>query len=294
MSPFSLFFERKQRNPLRKKTLSDSDTLDYLDPEFIEQYKNYYKLNSLEDIDDLNDQSIKRRYDNLLKTSENLANAFLDSEINAAIKNLLRQSTKGYRKVYEYQGVKVFLDEKNVTDTDYSIGSPNYQMVKRSVLVMLVYVRDVLPNRKPKIIITSLSKHPYTKRNFDYNEPSAGMAGDKFIYIDENYIEDNAVWVHEYAHWVADLIPTQTQKMLMQAFKKFISIYYKKVKTKKPNRELTPQEKLKIAEKLGFPEYGLTDHNEFFAVLIENWKQLPRNKLTYKFKSLVKTVLTRL
>lgn len=297
MMPFKLFLERKQRNPLRKAELISSGELDYLSPEFFDKYRNYYKKYPPERMDDDNDRVIKKKYENLLKSSEELANKYLDSEIRNLVKYVIRQSTKGYKKIYEFQGVQVFLDEANVGDIDYSPGSYNYRMVKHSVLVMLVYVRDILPNRKPKIVITSLKKNPYTSRSYDINDPSSGMAGDKLIYIDEMYVDDNAIWVHEYAHWVVDLIPTQTQDMLIKAFRKFIDLYYKGSKLRNPTKrgkELSETEKIKIANKLGFPEYGLTNHDEFFAVLIENWKQLPNNKLTYKFKSLVKNILARL
>lgn len=297
MMPFKLFLERKQRNPLRKAELIASGELDYLSPEFFDKYRNYYKNYPPESMDEEDDRIIKRKYENLLKSSEELANSYLDSEIRNILKFVVRQSTKGYKKIYEYQGVQVFLDEANVTDLNYAPGSYNYRMVKNSVLVMLVYMRDILPNRKPKIIVTSLKKNPFTGKSHSMDDSSAGMAGNKLIYIDEMYVDDNAVWVHEYAHWVADLIPTQTQDMLIKAFKKFIDIYYKSNKVRNPTKrgkELSEGEKLKIATKLGFPEYGLTNHDEFFAVLIEMWKQLPNTKLTYKFKSLVKSVLTRL
>jgi hypothetical protein len=289
--------ERKQRNPLRKEELKASNTFDYFSPENMQTYRNYYKSYPYEKMDDDNDRMIKRKYENLLKTSEDLANKYVDSEIFKIYKDIKRHTTKGYKKIYEYQGVQVFLDEQNVSDTNYNPGSYNYRMVKHSVLVMLVYLRDVLPNRKPKIVITTLEKNPYTSRHFNVEDPSAGMAGDKSMFIDEMYIDDQSIWVHEYAHWVADLIPKQTQQMLIDSFKRFIDIYYKQSKLRNPmkkGKELSDAERLKIADKLGFPEYGLTNHDEFFAVLIENWKQLPNTKLTYKFKSLVKSILTRL
>jgi hypothetical protein len=297
MTPFKLFVERKQRNPLRKEGLVSSGELDYNDPKFIDNYKEYYRKYPSEQMDDLNDRIIRKKYENLLKSSEALAEQYLEAEVQKILNRIKRPTTKSYKKIYEYQGVKVFLDEQNVTDTNYAPGSYNYRMVKHNVMVMLVYIRDILPNRSPKIIITSLEKNPYTKGSFNKDDPSAGMAYSKHIFIDENHKEESAYWVHEYAHWVADLIPTQTQQMLVKSFKRFLDIYYKKnniKKSKDRGKELTDSERLKIASKLGFPAYGLTNHDEFFAVLIEMWKQLPNNKLTYKFKSLVKSVLTRL
>jgi hypothetical protein len=297
MLPFKLFLERKQRNPLRKEGLVTSGEFDYTSPEFLDKYREYYRKYPVESMDDPNDQIIRRKYENLLKSSESLAEQYLESEIQKILDKIKRPTTKGYKKIYEYQGVQVFLDEENVDDTNYAPGSYNYRMVKHSVLVMLVYVRDILPNRSPKIVITSLQKNPYTKNSYDINNPSAGMAYSKHIFIDEYHKDDSVYWVHEYAHWVADLIPKQTQEMLIHAFKKFLDIYYQGSKIRKSSargKELTDSERMKIANKLGFPEYGLTKHDEFFAVLIENWKQLPNNRLTYKFKSLVKSILTRL
>jgi len=297
MIPFNLFLERKQRNPLRKEELAASGSEDIMSPKFWETYRTYYRKYPVESMPDPSDQVIKRKYDDLFKSSEALAEKYLDSEIMKIINKLKRPTTKEYKKVYEYQGVQVFVDEVNVEDTNYAPGSYNYRMVKHNVLVMLTYVRDILPNRKPRIVITSLAKNPHTKDSYDPSNPSAGMAYSKLIYIDENHMDDSVYYVHEYAHWVADLIPAQTQEMLIKAFKKFIDLYYKKQNLKKSQdrqKELTDSQRIKIAAKLGFPEYGLTNHDEFFAVLIENWKQLPNNKMTYKFKSLVKNVITRL
>jgi hypothetical protein len=310
MKPFKLFVERKQRNPLRKDELISSGVFDYFSPENIEKYRRYYREYPVEKMDNVNDRTIRKKYHNLLKSSEELANQYLDSEIKKEYKDAIRIRTKPFKKIYEYQGVQVFLDEENVENTDYTPGSYNYRIVRHSVLVMLVYTRDILPNRKPKILITSLKKHPYTKTAYDPKNPSAGMAGDRLIFIDENYVDNDAIWVHEYAHWVAGLIPKQTKQMLINSFEKFIELYYnkeipKEVTNKKTNgnkkpvnplrrgKELSIRQKGIIAKKLGFPEYGLTNHDEFFAVLIENWKQLPNTKLTYRFKSLVKNVINR-
>jgi hypothetical protein len=297
MIPFNIFLERKQRNPMRKEGLISSGEVDYTSPEFLEKYRQYYRKYPAEQMDDDADRLIRRKYENLLKSSESLAETYLESEIQKLLDKIKRPTSKGYKKVYEYHGVQVFIDEQNINDTNYEIGSYNYRIVKHNVLVMLTYVRDILPNRKPKIVITSLEKNPYTKGSYDPNNPSAGMAYSKFIFIDENHMDDSVYYVHELAHWVADLIPKQTQEMLIKSFRKFIDLYYKESKLRNPTKrgkDLSESERIKIADKLGFPEYGLTNHDEFFAVLIENWKQLPNTKLTYKFKSLVKNVLTRL
>lgn len=296
MTPFRLYFERRKRNPLRQEELLKSGKQDFTSPEFMERHKDYYKNYPIEDMEDSSDKVIKRKYEGLLKSSESLAEKYLEYEINNFIKTLKRPTTKQYKKIYEYQGVQVFLDEANVEDTDYSPGSPNYNKVKHCVLVMLVYVRDIIPNKKPKIVITDLMKNEYTGAQSDPNSPAAAMAYSKNIYIDEKYMDEPTYYVHELAHWIADLIPNQTAELLRNNFKKLIDMYYKASKKKKPDtgKPLTNSERAKISKKLGLPEYGLTNHDEFFAVLIESWKMLPANKWTYKMKSLVKDVLTRL
>jgi len=72
-----------------------------------------------------------------------------------------------------------------------------------------------------------------------------------------------------------------------------IDMYYIAMKKGK-GKTITPTIRSNMSKKLGFPEYGLLNSDEFFAVVIQYWKQFPNNKMTYKFKSLVKNVLTRL
>lgn len=297
MKSTQLLIERKRRNPLRQLHNKKIGEMDYNSPDFWNYYINYYKAYPPDQMDDDGDRIIKKKYENLRKSSEALADAYLESEVKKILYNFLRPSAKTYKKIYDYQGVQVFLDEENVDDTDYSVGSYNHRMLKHSILVMLVYTRGIIPNRKPRIVITRLDKNPHTKSAYDPHNPPAGIAYNKLIYIDEKYIDEPVFFVHEFAHWVADLIPSQTQQMLMTAFNRFIDIYYNTTKRKQKSPvvdKLTNSMRAKIAKNLGFPEYGLTNHDEFFAVLIENWRTLPNNKLTYKFKSLVKNVLARL
>ena len=81
----------------------------------------------------------------------------------------------------------------------------------------------------------------------------------------------------------------------MKAFNEMLDYYYKLSKKKRvDSSEITDAMRARIAKKLGFEKYGLTNHDEFFAVLIENWKVLPNNRITYKFKSTVKSILMRI
>jgi len=68
-------------------------------------------------------------------------------------------------------------------------------------------------------------------------------------------------------------------------------------KTRRKNLEGRRNEKLRkqVAQKMGLPsDYAATNFDEWFAELISNWKNLPDNKISYKFKQILKKVITRL
>lgn len=208
-----------------------------------------------------------------------------------------------YHKIYEYRGVQVFLD-KFVTQK-FEPNSLNLRTIKFGVNNLLNEMRGIIPNKNPRIIITDISKNPHVGSNMTRGKSNA-FYYDRLIWIDQMYIDEYNLWWHEAAHYVADLVPTQTMPLLLKAYKELLDLYYKKVK-KKSRLNLEPENpklyssvleaenwRKKISKKIGFPEYGLMNESEFFAVLIENWKYFPNNKQSYKFKQLVKSVLARL
>lgn len=280
-------------NPLRKKELESSGVIPYTDPRFAENWKNVIKYSSIQDLEALGDQykDIKIKYERLKQILPPRAEEFLDNEFGDFLSRIKRPTTKKYKKIFEYLGVQVFVDTENLPEFDYSEKSLNYKKIKNSVVFMVNYIRDILPNRKPKIVIT---KSPKLKPNSS-DEEFSGLEVSKLIFIDSNYINSPAVFIHEYAHFVADLIPSQSMELLKRAYQEVLDIYARSGKRKKIDADDVREiDRKKISKKLGFPEYGLKDYHEFFAVLIENWKSLPNNKATYKFKSLVKNVITRL
>jgi len=208
-----------------------------------------------------------------------------------------------YRKIYEHQGIQVFLD-RTIT-SDFSQSSYNMRMVRYSVNALLRELRGIIPNKKGRIVITDVSQNPLVGNNMTTGK-SGGFYRDRIVYIDEFSVDDPNIWKHEYAHYVADLIPKQTEPMLYKAYQELLDSYWKKAKKKRrPNLEpedpsfvvsVMKAENMRrnISKKLGFPSYGLMNEHEFFAVLIENWSSLRNDRNTYKFKSLVKVVLGRL
>ena len=293
MISFKLFQERNLRNRLRKKELADLGERDYLNPESIQEWKNAIRFLSDEDFGLPETKKIKKLYDQWRKISAEKAERFLDLEATKFFNSLKRPKSANYKKIYENRGVQVFLDEENVPDKNYAPGSLNYRMVKNSVDTMLWYMKDLMPNKKPKIVITDLKTNPYVSDVYD--PKNAALYDAKMIFVDWKYADVPDHYIHEYAHYLADLIPTQTQKLLQDAYREMLNLYFQQTKRKKLDEsEISDNIRQRISKKLGFPEYGLLNPDEFFAVLMENWKKLPNNKTTYKFKTLVKSVLTRL
>ena len=295
MRSFDIVLEKKIRNPLRKKELSISGEMNYNSPEFYNSLKDYTLYSDIEDLTP-EYKTIRLKYDQLNTNSKNLAERYLHAELRKIIERYIRPSTKNYTKIFDYGGVQVFLDEQNV-DEDFSVGSYNHRMVRHGVVNMLLYIKDILPNRKPRIVITDISKNKYTSDSFG-EEGAGGMAVGKLIFIDWKYIDDPKYYIHEYAHFLTDLIPSQSKKLLVQSFIGLLNEYYTKIKKRKikpgePSR-ISNKVLRNVAHRLGFPEYGTQNPDEFFAMVIETWKELPNNKSGYKFKYLVKNIINRI
>ncbi len=294
MIPFKVFTEKRLSNPLRKNMISQMGNPNFNDPKFKEQYMDYVRNFDYNDIDEPELKPIKVKYEGLRRNLPPRAEQYLSSAIDEFLKTFLRPKTGNLPLIYEQEGVKVFLDAVNV-EGNYEPGSYNHRMVRSGVNQMLSYVRDILPNRKPKIIITDLGKNDYTKLGAEESPGSVGMQTNKTMFIDWRAADNPEVYIHEYAHYVADLIPEQSTKLLIKAYSDMLDIYFRMSKTKKLDSSMIDDKlRNKISKKLNFPEYGLRNPDELFAIIIEFWKRFPNNALTYKFKSLVKRVLTRI
>ena len=116
---FRLFFERKQRNPLRKQELQELGRMDIMDPHYKALYNNYIINSDYDDLSEI-DQRVKRKYESLLTTSKDLANNYLHSAFLRHIDRIKKPKTTDYKLIYRYQGVEVLLDVDNVRDIDYA------------------------------------------------------------------------------------------------------------------------------------------------------------------------------
>lgn len=296
MTSFKLFLERKARNPLRKKGLELAGDIQHTDPRTVESWKNLVK-NAPEDTLSDDQKEIRKKYLELKRILPPRAEKYIDFEAEKYQKGILRPSTRPYEKIYEYGGVQVFLDSANIDYPDYK----NYifRILKLVVPDFLKYIKGIIPNRKPKFIITDFEKNPQTKdwiSNAKFSFLPSGMEYNKTIFIDWRHADATEYYVHEYAHWVADLVPALTTKKLRELFDEMLNDYFRAIKKKPiPSDKISDRIRHNIARKLGYPDiYGLQDPDEFFAVTIEYWRRLPTNRLTYKFKTAMKQVITLL
>ena len=304
MERFNVYLEKSLKNPLRKDRLKQAGVEDYaVSPTDIERLKDDWLWWVLEGEIDPSDpqanqlQGIRDKYQGLLETDREAAVKYLEFELDTYVTSLKKSKLgSNVEKIYEYQGIQVFLDTETVK-TDHSEGSRRYNNITRAVRGMVDYVRDILPAKKPRILITDLSKNKNT-RNFVGDDIVYGMAGQNVIYIDHYSTHMTNIYIHEYAHWVVFQSSENSRKLLVTAYKELLNLYYAKMKKRKVRMDepvrVSRQVLNNLSVKLGFPEYGTTDPDELFAMIIEKWKKFPTNKLTYKFKSLVKNIITQL
>jgi hypothetical protein len=249
------------------------------------------------------DLGIKNSYLFLARRSKQKAEEWLNQMARIESRKLLgmRSKIEGGMKIYSKGGIDVYID--SYTHKSFLKTVKKMNSLKRSVDLTLDYIKDILPNRKPKIVITDAYENPHFVNVDGVTAPAIYI--DRIIYIDQDNVDNYKYFVHEIAHFVADLIPKQTEPLLKKAYKDMLDIYWKSAKIKKrkldAGNNASREDEMEaerwrrsISSKLGFPEYGLKNFDEFFAVLIENWKTLPVNSATYKFKTLVKNVLIRL
>lgn len=196
-----------------------------------------------------------------------------------------------YIKVEEINGIQFFMKKD-----DKVLKTPTMFVIKREIHNMvrdLMRMRDILPIRKPRVVIKDLDE----KVGYNKEVPPAYYS-DRVIYLDTDSLDNSYYFIHEYAHYIVDLIPKQTEELLLKEYQRFLDYYFKLMKRKKEyDLSEGKKEKLRIsiAKKLGLPsEYAFVNSDELFAEIIAHWKDIPNNKGSYRFKQSMKRVLTRL
>lgn len=290
MESFATFFERRERNPLRKKEL---EPLGY-------DNKAYADFHVKEFEDNL-PQNIKDTVGLLKIRDPQAAKEFLDKKKQEIASSHLRSKiTPDYKKIMTKFGIQVFADP-SVTE-DVSPGTYAYKMIDYSIRHLVNDYRDILPNRKPRIVISDMKKNKHATGSHKTGEIAVapGLYRDRLIYLDQYSLDNPDLLVHEYAHFVADRTPTQTEKILQHEYIKMLDTYFE-AETGKPTRrkalEGLRNNKMRelVAKKLGLPTvYSATNFDEWFAEIISHWKRMPNNAHNYRFKKAMKSVLTRL
>jgi hypothetical protein len=288
MEKFNVYFEKRARNPLRRKELQDSGQESHLDI-----------YNREKDVLPPDEQEKLEKQIELQVPQDKIDNwkiAKLKQQELDARDRLLRDKIpkQEFDQIYEKYGIKFFMpkDEKVLrTPRMYSL----MRDLKSSVDIFLTNIRDILPNKKPRFVIKDLQN----KNNPYYNDRrTAAYVRDNIIYLDIDSIENPRYFIHEYSHWLAERIPNEIHPIIQVEYKKMLDFYFRSVKKKqRPNLEDPSDDRLRqrIAKKLGLPtDYSLVNADEFFAEIITHWKNLPNNATSYKLKQAVKRALSRL
>lgn len=286
MTKFKLYYERRERNPLRKRELEKEQV-----PSNLDAYKQEFR-------DTINSKKFQDTY-KLLKVRNPSAAANYLKQTEEKIKEKFLRKTVSRK---EYYKLIVGGLEFNINRSEKFLRTPTYAKIKKdlkkSVPKFLEDIKGILPLRRPKIIITQI------RDNVAYNPDvidTPAYYQNKAIYIDADAVGDHRVLTHEYAHFIADSIPAESYPMLQREYENMLDEYYRQMKKKK-SYELEDSsegnyEKIRdsIAKKLGWPsEYTFNNPDEFFAEVITHWKYYPRNAITYKFRNAIKAVINRL
>lgn len=292
MIKFITFFEKRMRNPLRKKQLEDEGRMS--NPDYIKSVENKLPKEELKKIEKMKKAGVEPERIEAFKKGK------LELHQQQLKKDYLRTKIGEKDKLVTKQyGIRVFKD--SLAEGDFGAGSKNLYDLNESLYNFKWAIYGLLPLRKPNIIITDLEKHPKSK-GVDVQGTKAGTAGmyhDRIIYLDHKNIRDYSILVHEYAHYVADLIPNQYEEAIKDEYKKLIDSYFKRVtKRKSMQGRWNKKHREAMAERLGLPSvYSSVNFHEFFAELITHWRdveKLPNNANSYRFKTIIKKVISRL
>lgn len=293
------------KNPLRKRELEENGRISNM--VYYNEYTTYWaeKIKDPELLSDGDDRAIQVKYMDYKNKFPDRANAWVQqlAEKKSADIYLRNKVLSTNEKILEMEGIQVFKDDG--VDLDLSRNSKNYQDLEKSLRMLLINTRGILPNKKPRIVVTNPDNNRLFK-GLKYAKSASGIYYDKLIYISQDHISDPYLFIHEFAHAIAASLPKNRQKMLDEAYGKMLDIYKRSAKIKgklvlEPKSMNDAQSvrdaqnlRKEISKRLGFPQYGLMNSSEFFAVLIEHWNTLPNNAATYKYKQLVKQILTAL
>lgn len=289
MDSFNIFFEKRERNRLRKQELKDEGVPNNKD--WVEQEKENLPP---EEID-----KIKRMEE--LKVPSELINKFREGKLKEHEKKLSSEYLVGkenkdlvFRR--NYRNVKIYTDQY-VVNVDKAV-----RRTFSTVFTMVTTLKDIIPSRGFSVVITNSKKNPEfpeVKALGDKTKSLAYYRRNK-IYVDELQSIDASTLLHEYAHLLADRVTKKVEHIIRYEYEKMINGYFTSITGKRSRRKnlegkRNEMNRKQVAEALGLPnDYAATNFDEFFAVLIEHWRQMKNNIHTYRFKQILKKVITKL
>jgi hypothetical protein len=206
---------------------------------------------------------------------------------------------KNMTLILEKGGFRVYIDK----DTNSVLYDYIEHLSKACINKLYEHFKDLFSKnmvKSPKnvpVLVTSFEKYKGFEKNSGIYDIST-----KMIYINENHVDDDTVWIHEYAHYISYLIPDRFLDYAIDEYKKMLSDYFQhfvqkktKRKTLETRRHNNEMHREQMAKYLGLPsEYSSTNADEFFAEMLENWNKIPTNKLTFKLKQTIRKILMRL
>jgi hypothetical protein len=284
MINFELYFERRERNPLRKRELERDQA-----PSYIDVYKSEFA-------DVIKSKKFQDTY-NLLKIRDPKAASKYLKQTEEKIKDKYLRTTVSKK---DYVKLIIHGIEFNFRKDEKFLHTPTFVRIKNDLEEMvpkfLEHIKGILPLRRPKIIITDITEDV----GYNPEDDVPAFYRDKVIFLDRSELKDHRLLVHEYAHFLADSIPAESYPMLQQEYEKMLDGYYRVIKKKKTYELQDTAEanfekvRDKIAKKMGWPsQYLFNNPDEFFAEIITHWRDVPSNAITYKFKKAVKDVINR-
>jgi hypothetical protein len=289
MDSFDIFFEKRERNRLRKQELKDSGVIN--NKEWVDQEKKNLPPVELEKIKKMEELQVppelidKFKEGKLKEHGKKLSSEYLIGKEN---KDLVFR--RNYRNVKIYTDPYVVNVEKSVKRT-FS-----------TVFTMMTTLKDIIPTRGFSVIVTNSERNPNFPKVKSLGDGSKALAYymRNKIYVDELDPIDASTLLHEYAHLLADRVPKNVERMIRREYEKMINDYFTSITGKRSRRKNLEGKRNainreKVAKALGLPsDYAATNFDEWFAVLIEHWKQMKNNMHTYEFKKILKKVIIRL
>lgn len=296
MESFSTFFERRERNPLRKRELEQQGVIDNdkwveleaetLSPDEKREIRNLSRRKNISP-DDVIDHKQKLADEKRQKLKPD----YLKGKSSFDDKKLVGQVRK----------VKIYADQY-VTN----LAQSKKQMIE-SVKTFLRDYKDIVPIRGFIVIISNSDNNPNFIKlwNTGSKESAGAFYHQNKIYIDESQTKHPDILLHEYAHLLADRVSKQVVPLLRREYGKMVNDFFTILMGKRTRKRHLEGEKNAfnrrvITKKLNIPDledgqgYGATNFDEWFAVTIQKWKEIPNNRATYRFKQVMKKIINRL